>query len=160
MQQGSIISILTNFIFYWFMHPQFQTDCYHALSMVATGLYDDMTQPEVPFPPTYDLNISQQIISQGYLYEEHTIQTEDGYLLKAFRVPAPQQPKANRVSKGPVYMQHGLLDDGGTWFFNNKTLSMALQLVDQGYDIWATNSRGNVFSNRHVKWTPEDKQFW
>jgi lysosomal acid lipase/cholesteryl ester hydrolase len=46
-------------------------------------------------------------------------------------------------------MQHGLVDDGGTWFFNNATMDLSLQLVDLGYDIWATNSRGSAYSNRH-----------
>ena len=37
---------------------------------------------------------------------------------------------------------------------------MALQLVDNGYDVWMTNSRGTVYSNEHISLTVEDKQFW
>ena len=57
-------------------------------------------------------------------------------------------------------MQHGLIDDGGTWFFNNAQLDLSLELVDQGYDIWATNSRGTVFSNEHNDYTVKDEEFW
>lgn len=57
-------------------------------------------------------------------------------------------------------MQHGLVDDGGTWFFNNATLDLSLELADLGYDIWATNSRGSTYSNRHVNYTVDDHQFW
>jgi len=57
-------------------------------------------------------------------------------------------------------MQHGLMDDGGTWFFNNSTMDLSLELVDRGYDVWVTNSRGTVFSNTHVKYTTADKEFW
>lgn len=64
------------------------------------------------------------------------------------------------LPKQPVIMQHGLIDDGGTWFFNNASLDLSLELVDLGYDIWATNSRGSTYSNRHVKYTVEDDAFW
>jgi len=57
-------------------------------------------------------------------------------------------------------MQHGLLDDGGTWFFNNASLDLSLELVDRGYDVWVTNSRGTVFSNSHVNYTIKDAQYW
>lgn len=57
-------------------------------------------------------------------------------------------------------MQHGLIDDGGTWFFNNETLSLALTLVDMGYDVWVTNSRGTVYSNEHVNFTVDDEEYW
>jgi pimeloyl-ACP methyl ester carboxylesterase len=33
-------------------------------------------------------------------------------------------------------------------------------MVDLGYDIWATNSRGSAYSNRHVSLTTEDDAFW
>lgn len=52
--------------------------------------------------------------------------------------------------KQPMYMQHGLIDDGGTWIFNNAALDLALEFVDRGYDIWITNSRGTVYSNKHT----------
>jgi len=57
-------------------------------------------------------------------------------------------------------MQHGLLDDGGTWFFNNASLDLSLELVDRGYDVWVTNSRGTVFSNSHEVYTIKDAQYW
>ncbi len=33
------------------------------------------------------MTIQEQIESRGYLYEEHKIVTDDGYILTAFRVP-------------------------------------------------------------------------
>jgi lysosomal acid lipase/cholesteryl ester hydrolase len=57
-------------------------------------------------------------------------------------------------------MQHGLIDDGGTWFYNNETLDLSLELVDLGYDVWVTNSRGTVYSNQHLNLTVSDKDFW
>lgn len=57
-------------------------------------------------------------------------------------------------------MQHGLIDDGGTWFFNNETVDLSLILADMGYDVWVTNSRGTVYSNQHKKYTTKDTAFW
>jgi pimeloyl-ACP methyl ester carboxylesterase len=57
-------------------------------------------------------------------------------------------------------MQHGLIDDGGTWFFNNDTIDLSLELCNQGYDVWATNNRGTVYSNEHVNLTVSDKDYW
>lgn len=44
-------------------------------------------------------------------------------------------------------MMHGTFDDAGTFFFNNASISLSLELVESGYDVWAVNSRGTVFSN-------------
>jgi lysosomal acid lipase/cholesteryl ester hydrolase len=57
-------------------------------------------------------------------------------------------------------MQHGLMDDGGTYFFNNSTLDLSFELVDRGYDVWITNSRGTVYSNEHVNYTVDQAEFW
>jgi len=57
-------------------------------------------------------------------------------------------------------MQHGLMDAGGTWFFNDERIDLALLLAGKGYDIWITNSRGTVFSNEHVRYSDRDSHFW
>jgi len=95
----------------------------------------------------------------GYAFEEHKITTPDGYILTAFRVPGKLgEPVV--AGKQPVFLQHGLIDDGGTWFFNDKLLDLSLELSDRGYDIWVTNSRGTAFSNTHTKYTVKDPEFW
>ena len=113
---------------------------------MLTGLYQDLTLPTPPYPPNVWLSIPEQVAKYGYEFEEHTILTEDGFLLTAFRIPR-KIGQHNNASKTPVYMQHGLLDDGGTFIFNNNSLDLSFDLVDRGYDVWITNSRGTVFSN-------------
>lgn len=54
-----IITILTNFFLYWYTHPDFQKSVYNMIGQVTNGLYDDMTQPELPWPPKWDMNISE-----------------------------------------------------------------------------------------------------
>lgn len=104
------------------------------------------------------MTIRQQVESKGYIFEEHKITTEDGYILTAFRVPSKNAENAG--GKTPIFMQHGLIDDGGTWFYNNATLDLSLKLVDLGYDVWVTNNRGTCYSNEHVNLTVSDKAYW
>mmetsp|Transcript_22365 Transcript_22365/g.21539 ORF Transcript_22365/g.21539 Transcript_22365/m.21539 type:complete len:125 (-) Transcript_22365:179-553(-) len=97
---------------------------------------------------------------QGYQCEVHDITTADGYILTAFRIPGVAGEVLNDGEKQPVYMQHGLLDDGGTWVFNDHSLDLSLELVDRGYDVWITNSRGTVFSNTHLQYNTTQKEYW
>lgn len=158
---NKIIAIATNFVLYWTFHPQYQTDIFNAGSAVWNGLQTDVLSEPFPYPEAFNWTLQEQIENRGYLYEEHDIITDDGYILKAFRVPGKASEIASDgIEKQPVIMQHGLIDDGGTWFFNNATLDLSLQLVDMGYDVWATNSRGSAYSNRHVNYTVEDDEFW
>jgi hypothetical protein len=55
----NIITILSNFLFYWITHYQFRQDCFNGLYNVIGGLGADMTSPELPWPKSADLNISQ-----------------------------------------------------------------------------------------------------
>ena len=164
MASGDIINelivIVTNFVVYWTFHPQYQTDCKNAINAILTGLSDDVFNPQFPYPEAYNWTLQEQIERRGYLFEQHQIITDDGYILTAFRVPGKRSEKAGEVLRQPVIMQHGLVDDGGTWFFNNATLDLSLELVNLGYDVWATNNRGTAYSNKHVNWTVNDKEFW
>lgn len=155
-----LIVILTNFVVYWTFHPQFQTDMYRLGANLWTGLKLDVASDPFPYPEAYNWTLQQQIENRGFVYEEHDITTDDGYILKAFRIPGTAQEIAQGARKQPIIMQHGLIDDGGTWFFNNGTLDLSLQLVELGYDVWSTNSRGSVFSNRHTSLDISDSRFW
>lgn len=124
-----LIAILTNFFVYWTFHPQYQTDMYNAGVAVYTGLQQDIANMSTPFPypEAYNWTIREQLERRGYLFEEHDITTEDGYILTAFRIPGKASDAGmGLVSKQPVIMQHGLIDDGGTWFFSDATLDISL----------------------------------
>lgn len=93
----------------------------------------------------------------GYPYEAHTTQTEDGYVLKLFRL----QGKGSKIVAGktPVILQHGIIDSADDWVVNLNN-SLGFFLADQGYDVWLSNSRGNKYSKQNVHYGPHKREFW
>ena len=53
----------------------------------------------------------------NYPAEAHDVITEDGYILKVFRI----QKKGSQIKSGlkPMLLQHGLLDSSDTWLIND-----------------------------------------
>ena len=90
----------------------------------------DVMGTKFAYPECYNWSIEQQIIDRGYLFEEHKIQTEDGYILTAYRIPGRKDQADDDIKKQPIILQHGLLDMGGTWLFNNPSLDLPFELVD------------------------------
>jgi len=43
-------------------------------------------------------------------------------------------------------------------YYPNQDLGFIL--ADNGYDVWLSNIRGNVYSNKHVSLQPTDEKFW
>lgn len=86
-----------------------------------------------------------------YVIEKHYINADDGYGLLLFRVQLnatmlaalPKDQQSNILQ--PVMLQHGLTDSSDGWFVNGKG-SIGFHMVDQGYDVWVGNNRGNKYS--------------
>lgn len=89
----------------------------------------------------------------GIPVEEHWATTEDGYILKIFRMSRPGVPV--------LLLQHGILCSSWHWLINDPSIAPGIQLYKEGYDVWMTNSRGNTFSRNHTTLNPKhNKQFW
>ncbi|XP_015126109.1 lipase 3 [Diachasma alloeum] len=101
-----------------------------------------------------------ELVSQaGYEAEEHDVTTEDGYILSVHRITSgPKAPAAN--GKPAVLLLHGLLAASDVWVLRGAGRDLAFMLVDEGYDVWALNTRGNFYSRRHERLSPDDAKFW
>jgi len=97
-----------------------------------------------------NLSFTEQAHKYGYASEMHTIVTEDGYVSQIYRIPAKvanlAQEKKDGVQKPAVLLMHGMLCDMNFWTVNEADMNIPYILVDQGYDVWLGNNRGNRFA--------------
>lgn len=104
------------------------------------------------------LNFTELTAKYRYPTEEHTVVTEDGYLLKLFRI----LPRCNDTRKRiPVMLMHGLYDSSDAWILSGPQNALAYILSENCYDVWAPNHRGNRYSRDHLTLDPDkDMEFW
>lgn len=95
----------------------------------------------------------------NYPYEEHFITTEDGYILRYFRIQAKNSVIV-QTGKPVVYLQHGLLDSSDTWIGNQEDKAPGFMLANRGYDVWLGNIRGNRYSTNHTFLNTSQEPFW
>lgn len=107
--------------------------------------------------PDEKANTIQLIESKGYLAEEHSMITQDGYILTVHRII---NPNISSIPKQVAFLQHGLLDASSTWVVNFPTQSLGFILADKGFDVWLGNVRGNTYSNYHIKYNKNEEEFW
>uniref|UniRef100_A0A8D8YPL2 Lipase n=2 Tax=Cacopsylla melanoneura TaxID=428564 RepID=A0A8D8YPL2_9HEMI len=105
-------------------------------------------------PKTWHVKKTLDILKMwGKSGEEHTITTEDGYILSLFRI-TPLKEKAT-----PVLFLHGLLAAPETWLIRGKE-DLAIILNEEGYDVWLGCYRGSNYGRRHVNLTTANEKFW
>ncbi|XP_049869399.1 lipase 3-like [Pectinophora gossypiella] len=103
--------------------------------------------------PDKHLNIVELVRKYGYPITVHRVQTQDGYILKMFRIPG----------NGPaVFLMHGLLCSADDWVTAGSESGIAYVLASAGYDVWLGNARGNKYSRHHRSLSPDNdaEHFW
>ncbi|EDW76556.2 uncharacterized protein Dwil_GK14602 [Drosophila willistoni] len=88
----------------------------------------------------------------GYPSEIHNIETEDGFIITAHRIP--------KSGGQPVLLVHGIQDSSSTWVILGPSISLGYLLSHQGYDVWLLNTRGNRYSRKHKRYNRRQPQFW
>ncbi|XP_052265694.1 lysosomal acid lipase/cholesteryl ester hydrolase-like isoform X5 [Dreissena polymorpha] len=113
----------------------------------------------VRLDPEARMNTTQLIRYQGYLCEEYTISTSDGYLLQIQRIPRGRLSNTTG-GRSPVLLWHGLLSCSACWVENLANNSLGFILADAGFDVWLGNSRGNSYGLKHVTLNTSQPEFW
>ena len=106
----------------------------------------------------------------GYYAEEHVVQTADGYLLGVHRLPYAKGEEHSGslvnagnggIRKPVVYLHHGLLMNSEVWVcITEQERCLPYALVEQGYDVWLGNNRGNKYSKKSTRMSPTSPEFW
>lgn len=125
------------------------------------------------------LDITYLAKSKGFIVDSHNVKTQDGYILTVHRLVNPLMAK--NKTRGLVVIQHGILCASSIFLLNsspnpsldkpklikspfkpNATMSnsLAIALVNRGYDVWLTNFRGTQYGSNHQELTTEDPDFW
>ncbi|XP_028138402.1 lipase 3-like [Diabrotica virgifera virgifera] len=98
------------------------------------------------------------VTSNGYPIETHQIETEDDYILTAFRIPHGRNTTSS--NNLPIILNHGMLGSADNYIWLGPQRSLAYILADAGYDVWLMNCRGTSYSRKHKSLSPNEKQFW
>ncbi|TGJ82631.1 hypothetical protein E0Z10_g6133 [Xylaria hypoxylon] len=104
----------------------------------------------------------------GYTAEEHVVQTKDGYLLGLHRLAWKKGEEDTKVNDGSssvkkrvVYLHHGLLMNSEVWVCQTDAQRcLPFVLVEHGFDVWLGNNRGNKYSKKSIKCSPNSTEFW
>lgn len=103
------------------------------------------------------LNATEMIRKHHYNVEEHTVKTDDGYILTLFRIA----PNVMTAEKRPVVLLvHGLFGSADDWLLMGPGKSLAYILADAGFDVWLGNTRGSKYSRHHIAKHPALPDFW
>jgi lysosomal acid lipase/cholesteryl ester hydrolase len=122
----------------------------NATTEIFESVGDSIPMPKHDTTGDGKLDFQQLCVKYGFQFEEHTVVTEDGYILTVWRIPGLAGEPAPTHAKPSVLLQHGILDSGNAWVMNYDTVSPAFVTARGGYDVWLGNSRGNTYSDKHV----------
>ncbi len=103
-------------------------------------------------------NATQLIDFFGYVQEQHTVVTQDGYILYVIRMwsKSPDCPQ-RRI---PVVIQHGIICGPENLLAVGPPNGLPYYFADRYYDVWMPVGRGSTYSKRHLNYSTDDPRFW
>lgn len=111
---------------------------------------------ETYIPEDSRLDIAQLAQKYQYPLEEHTVTTQDGYILNIHRIPNHQGGRNRPV----VLLMHGILESSISWLLMGPDKALGNVLADKGYDVWMGNSRGNKYAHKHSSLNYTMSKYW
>jgi pimeloyl-ACP methyl ester carboxylesterase len=144
---------------------------YHLVLQSLNYLQDQFSrQPRVETHNNVKLNhefkeelmpFEDLVMSKNYPLEIHYVETEDGYRLKLFRIPAGKNETNYKFKqKQAVFIMHGIFDSSDGLVCNEEDKCIPYILANLGYDVWMGNNRGNKHSRYHKTYSPDESAFW
>uniref|UniRef100_A0A6P7FUC7 Lipase 3-like n=1 Tax=Diabrotica virgifera virgifera TaxID=50390 RepID=A0A6P7FUC7_DIAVI len=111
------------------------------------------------FHPDSRLSITQILTKYGYPVEIHNVVTEDDYIITVFRIPHGKN--STTTHKYPVILVPGTCGCSENFIGAGIDHAIGYFLSDRGFDVWLTNTRGNLHAQNHKTMDPErDRKFW
>ncbi|XP_069359251.1 lipase 1-like [Maniola hyperantus] len=109
------------------------------------------------------LDLPDLVRKYNYPFEEHTVTTEDGYILGIHRIPHGRDSNNRPGNKPVAFLMHGLLASSADYITMGPGTAIAYYLAEEGFDVWLGNARGTHFSRRHTTLNPDarfNSTFW
>ncbi|KAJ2892694.1 cholesterol esterase, partial [Coemansia aciculifera] len=158
---GFVVGLLPEWTFSWLKIPQL----FGADKEAEVEFLDDFT------------SFAEIVEYWGYPHEDHLVETRDGFILGTHRITGPRvfgRGSASQPVGGPdrqtsqesrakpvVLFWHGFMLSSECFVCHPDWINiLPFRLAEAGYDVWLGNSRGNKYSYKHMRYTPDDRRFW
>ncbi|XP_075166249.1 lipase 3-like isoform X2 [Haematobia irritans] len=102
----------------------------------------------------------------GYKCANYDFYTQDGYGLRIFRIKntsssLEESSETSSITKRPVVLlMHGIASSSDSWVLEDLSNPLAYDLLNNGYDVWLGNNRGNTYGQKHLHMSSYDREFW
>ncbi|XP_023943654.2 lipase 1-like [Bicyclus anynana] len=104
------------------------------------------------------LNFTELSGLHGFTTEEHTVTTDDGYVITIFRM---RRGDCDECTGRPVLLMQGLYQGPEAWLDAGPDAGLAYLLANECRDVWVGSQRGTVHARKHVNLDPDrDAEFW
>ncbi|XP_061386646.1 lipase 3-like [Musca vetustissima] len=104
------------------------------------------------------LTTADRIKDAGYHSEAYNVTTPDGFGITVFRIRKPSAP--NDANRPVALLQHGLVSSSDIWVLKGVPSPLAYTLVENGYDVWLGNTRGNPYGGYHPQLSMDSAEYW